>query len=232
MAIVLNGQTNDVTIDGVSVATESEVSSAIAAIPAVPDATETIAGKVELATIAEVQAGTDTTRAVTPAGLSGAGFSKLVRATSVNSFSGTAIDFTNIPSWAKRITVMFNGVSTSGTSAIQVQLGTSVGVKTTEYNTAGHNLNISTSAGTGHTSGAVFGSNLMATKAFGGSIDITNVGGNIWVYKGEIANSDNSYGRTTAGNVILSSTLDRIRITTVNGTDTFNGGSVNIMYEG
>jgi hypothetical protein len=35
-----------------------------------------------------------------------------------------------------------------------------------------------------------------------------------------------------AGSVTLSATLDRIRITTVNGTDTFDAGSINIAYEG
>ena len=39
---------------------------------AVPDATTEIKGKVELATVAEAKAGTDTARAVTPAGLAGA----------------------------------------------------------------------------------------------------------------------------------------------------------------
>lgn len=39
----------------------------------VPDATETVKGIVELATIAESQTGTDTTRAVTPAGLASTG---------------------------------------------------------------------------------------------------------------------------------------------------------------
>jgi hypothetical protein len=35
-----------------------------------------------------------------------------------------------------------------------------------------------------------------------------------------------------AGHVSLSGALDRIRLTTVNGTDTFDAGSVNIIYEG
>jgi hypothetical protein len=32
--------------------------------------------------------------------------------------------------------------------------------------------------------------------------------------------------------VSLSGTLDRIRLTTVNGSDTFDAGSINIIYEG
>lgn len=60
--------------EGGKLATESEVAAAVGAIPVTPDATETVKGKVELATTAEVQAGTDTTRAVTPAGFQSASF--------------------------------------------------------------------------------------------------------------------------------------------------------------
>ena len=49
----------------------------------------------------------------------------LISGTAVASTSGTAINFDNaIPSWAKRVIVMFQGVSTNGTGIIQVQLGT------------------------------------------------------------------------------------------------------------
>ena len=50
-------------------------------------------------------------------------YGQLVSGTAVASTSGTSIDFTGIPSWVKRITVMFNGVSTSGTSFKQIQIG-------------------------------------------------------------------------------------------------------------
>lgn len=47
----------------------------------------------------------------------------LTSGTAVATTSGTSIDFTGIPSWAKKITVMFSAVSTNGTSPIQVQIG-------------------------------------------------------------------------------------------------------------
>ena len=52
------------------------------------------------------------------------------RGTTVASTSGTSIDFTGIPSFVKRITVMLNQVSLSGTSNVCIQLGTSGGVDT------------------------------------------------------------------------------------------------------
>ena len=61
---------------------------------------------------------------------------KIVSGTSVASTSGTSIDFTSIPSWVKRITVMFDGVSTNGTSNLQVQIGDSGGIENTGYTAA------------------------------------------------------------------------------------------------
>ena len=49
--------------------------------------------------------------------------SVITSGTSQASTSGTSIDFTSIPSWVKRITLMFNGVSTNGTSNYQIQIG-------------------------------------------------------------------------------------------------------------
>jgi len=63
---------------------------------------------------------------------SGAVYNGLQTGTAVTA-SGTSIDFTGIPSWVKRITVMFDGVSVSGTSRVMVQLGDSGGVETTGY---------------------------------------------------------------------------------------------------
>lgn len=34
-----------------------------------------------------------------------------------------------------------------------------------------------------------------------------------------------------SGDLLLSGTLDRVRITTANGTDTFDAGTINILYE-
>jgi len=59
---------------------------------------------------------------------------RIVRGTAVASTSGTSIDFTAIPAWVERITVMFQGVSTSGTSFVLVQLGTG----STTYTTSGY----------------------------------------------------------------------------------------------
>lgn len=150
--------------------------------------------------------------------------------TAQNTTSGTAIDFTGIPSWAKKITVMFNSVSTSGSSSILIQCGNSGGIVGTGYvSTSNHLNNASGSSGSNSTAGFIFFSN-SSTFTHSGIITICNLSGSIWVCS-IIGKSNTAHNVFGGGNGTISS-LDRIRITTVNGTDTFNAGSVNIMYEG
>ena len=149
--------------------------------------------------------------------------------TAVASTSGTSIDFTSIPSYVKRITVMFDAVSTNGTSNIQVQLGDSGGFETSGYFSTSSNTADITSL----TSGIVFndGSTIVAAGAYTGSLVFTLVSGNSFVVNGCGIRQTSNCG-SIAGSKTLSATLDRIRITTVNGTDTFDAGSINILYEG
>jgi hypothetical protein len=154
---------------------------------------------------------------------------RIVRGTAVASTSGTSIDFTAIPAWVERITVMFQGVSTSGTSFVLVQLGTG----STTYTTSGY-LGAVNSANsiTNQTTGFGVIGQPTAANVLHGSATITNITGNNWVYAGTIYLSNTAGGGGGAGSVSLGATLTAVRITTVNGTDTFDAGSINIMYEG
>ena len=157
----------------------------------------------------------------------------LTAATSVASTSGTSIDFTGIPSGVKRITVIFDGVSTNGSSVIQVQLGTSSGITTTGY-VASCGITDGGSVGTtAFSSGFGTADSGFNTYTESGNIIITNRSSNNWVASFSLFQRTSS-ARTAfgGGSVSLASTLDRVRITTVNGTDTFDAGSINIMYEG
>jgi hypothetical protein len=152
-------------------------------------------------------------------------------ATAVASTSGTSIDFTGLPSWIKKITVMFNGVSTNGaTSNYLIQLGagsvTTSGYlgATTFLSTVAVSANLTTGFGIYNASGA--------SQVFHGSVQITTMGSNLWVASGVTAQSNGAATMTTGGSVTLGGTLDRLRITTVNGTDAYDAGSVNILYEG
>ena len=157
----------------------------------------------------------------------------VVSGTSVASTSGTSIDFTGIPSWVRRVTVMFSGVSTNyaGSSNIIIQIGDSGGVETTGYSgSGGYFVNAGASGVVNFTTG--FGIQATtATNSFHGSISICLVSSNLWAASGTLGRSDGVAVHSTGGTKSLSDTLDRVRITTVNGTDTFDAGSINIMYE-
>jgi hypothetical protein len=164
--------------------------------------------------------------------LSFASRTRLVRATEVATTSGTSVDFTGIPSWVRRITVAINGVSTNGTSAMQIQLGDSGGIETSGYVASnavitGVNTCNTTSIATGF---SIIGSTAAETRH--GALILTNSSGNNWLAMGNFFNSSTSHAGGTQGEKATSATLDRIRLTTVNGTDTFDAGSVNIIYEG
>jgi len=148
--------------------------------------------------------------------------------------TNTFFDFTGIPSWVKRITLMLDGVSTNGTSPVIVQLGDSGGIETSGYIGATALAQVSTSGSGGLSSGFTTDGNgtLASTYTRHGVITVLNISSNIWVAQGCVGEPTIQRVGFVGGSKSLSGVLDRIRITTVNGTDTFDAGSVNIMYEG
>ena len=149
----------------------------------------------------------------------------ITRGTEVATTSGTSVDFTSIPSTVKRITVMFNGVSTNGSNDYIIQIGDSGGIENTGY--------VSESSDRGgdatSTEGFILTRTSTSTSACYGIATICNFSSNSWISSANI--SITGIVSSSAGSKSLSATLDRIRITTVGGTDTFDAGSVNIMYE-
>jgi hypothetical protein len=158
---------------------------------------------------------------------------RAVQGTAQNTTSGTSIDFTGIPSWVKRITVMFNGVSTNNVSAVTVRLGTSGGIETSNYFGAATATYAAGNSAISFSSG--FEEIGLATAAATryGALMFNNVSGNTWSVQG-IYGSIGGVPITVqfGGMKSLAGTLDRLRLTTVNGTDTFDAGSVNLLLEG
>jgi hypothetical protein len=158
---------------------------------------------------------------------------KLTLGTVQASTSGTSIDFTGIPSWVKRVTVMFNGTSVSGTSPLMVQLMTGSSVPTTSgyLGTANGGFN-NDPDGSNHSAGFKL-ANTSPSASYTNNVNmiITNLTGNTWSELSIVTNSTSPRIAIGSGSVALASILTGIRITTVNGTDTFDAGSVNIIYE-
>jgi hypothetical protein len=162
-------------------------------------------------------------------------YGQLRSATAVASTSGTSIDFTSVPSWVKRITVMLQGVSTSGGSNLQIQLGTGA---TPTYTTTGYlgscggGGNGSTIAAANFTAGFGLTAGSSAASLMNGGLVITNITSNTWVAFGTTGRSDATNTYMIGSSVALGAALTAVRITTVNGTDTFDAGNINILYEG
>jgi len=182
------------------------------------------------------QAGLDAPITLTSPVIAGTptGVGVLTSGTVVATTSGTSIDFTGLPSWIKRITVMFNGVSSSSTSSIQVQIG-SGSVLTSGYNASVGLINNSSFTTTSNISSGFAivptGVNVNGYTYYG-QIILSSMGSNIWQASGNIGLAAAALNIIfLAGGVTLSGALDRIRLTTVNGTDTFDAGSINILYE-
>jgi hypothetical protein len=150
----------------------------------------------------------------------------VVRRGTAVSASGTSVDFTGIPSWVERITVVMSGISTNGSSQVVVQLGDSGGIETSGYEgsiTRASTVNDFSSSFIVH-------SNIAAATVAYVYVTIANITGNTWV-EASTAGSVGNVIAVGAGGKTLSANLDRIRITTVNGTDTFDAGTINILYE-
>ena len=144
---------------------------------------------------------------------------------------GSVVPFPSIPSWAKRVTVMFSGVSTNGSSNPLVQVGTGGSATTSGYSGAAVNLSNGGSIGVStYTTGfgVYYGS---ASNAINGHMLLTLLTGNQWIASYNFAVTSSAGICTGAGNVTLAGALDYLRVTTVNGTDLFDAGSINIMWE-
>jgi len=192
-------------------------------VTAIPFITVDAKGRITSATTGTFSS-TPADGSITPAKLS----QPFTSGTVVASTGGTAIDFTGIPNWVKEVTVSFSEVSTDGASNYLFQLGDSGGIEDSGYNACGSNYVAVTTS----TSGFPFHNN-SSTFAQGGFIKFANLSGNTWAGNGNFGQiAGGGQVISIGGNKTLSGVLDRVRITTVNGIDTFDNGTINIMYEG
>ena len=155
---------------------------------------------------------------------------KIVRSTAVTLTTQTSVDFTSIPSWVKRITLTFQGMSLSGTSNFLIRLGTGGTPTTSGYVSGSSSIGASVAT---ITSSVGFAMQVGSTAALSisGAVAFTNLSSNIWTASGTGGYAGTTGTITVGGHISLGGTLDMVRLTTVNGTDTIDAGSVNILYE-
>jgi len=196
-----------------------------------PDATTTLVGTDVTQTLTNKTLTSPSMTSPTISGSPVMGASVITSATAVASTSGTSIDFTGIPSWVKRITVLFNNISTTGTSNYIIQIGAG-SIATTGYLSNSNYVNNAANSCTGaaSTQGFLINSDGAAVNVYSGMATIATLGSLTWICSGTI-NKNSTAGGFFAGSVTMGGTLDRVRITTAGGTDTFDAGSINILYE-
>ena len=164
--------------------------------------------------------------------LSFASRSRLVLGTSVASTSGISISFTSLPTWVRKITFMLLGVSTNGTANFLFRLSTGAVFASSGYVSNNQSLQGGvSSAATSSTNGFIITQSL-ATRVTTGTYQFVNYSGNEWVGTGVFAYEDVVAGSFGAGRISLGGVLDGVQIATSNGSDTFDAGAVNIIYEG
>jgi hypothetical protein len=167
---------------------------------------------------------------------SGAVYDGIQRGTAVTA-SGTSVEFTGIPTWVRRITVMFSGLSTNGTNVIKLQIGSG------SYSTSGYSSFVGaiTSSNTVSyaplTDGIYLAGHNAATDATSGVFTLVNITGNTWGVAGtgvRAVATTVTVNTTSMVPFALGGALDRLRIigsASGNPSDTFDAGTVNILYE-
>jgi len=195
--------------------------------------TSTGSGANVLASGASLTSPTLTSPTLTSPTFSGTPGSSLITRMSAGGVSAsgyTSVDFTSMPSWINAITVMFSDISTNGSSFMLVQLGTSAGVTTSGYVSTCNDLD----GGGGSSSNSSTAGLIMRVQSppgiINGLMNIAYLGSNRWAAN-VTCMSITSVVFMGGGTVTLGGTLDRVRITTVNGTDAFDTGTINVSYQ-
>ena len=149
--------------------------------------------------------------------------------TTVATTSGTAVDFTSIPSGVKRISMMFNQVSCNGTTPRLIQIGTSSGLVTSGYISSG-SFQGGGMAGLTSTAGFLCGNGGATGDKTVGIAIIQTLGSNAWAMSTANGDGTANFTKVGGGSITLGGVLDRVRLSTT-GSATFDHGSVNIAWE-
>jgi len=155
--------------------------------------------------------------------------SKVVRLAS-QSLSGTQINTTGLPSGIKKIEIAISGLSTNGTSIPLLRLGDSGGAENTGYSDS---VSVVTNTGQGtlsESSGFPVTNSNAATAVYSGMMTLIHLGSNLWIWAWNGAYTNLAASVQGGGSKTLSAELDRIQFTMVNGTDTFDGGTIQVSY--
>jgi hypothetical protein len=156
--------------------------------------------------------------------------------TAVNAATGspTSVTFSSIPSWVKRVTVNITGVSTNGTSNLRFRIGPVAGVETSGYLGTTVGFAVTNLAAVQFTLGFDVNDSGTAASTRNGSfiLSLLDSATNTWAIQGCMGQSNTNSASFVGGSKPLAGVLSVLSMTTTNGTDTFDAGSINVLYEG
>jgi len=146
------------------------------------------------------------------------------------SASGATVSFTGIPSWARRITILLSGVSTVAAGLPALRAG-SGGYEASGYDSVNNAIASSTvgSSASATTSWDLQNSGGSA-NVYTGQIVITKVNGTLYTISGQVRYNTTSTA-LSVGFKTFAGTIDRVQLLMSTGADTFNGGTMNVMWE-
>jgi hypothetical protein len=146
--------------------------------------------------------------------------------------SGVSVDITSIPSWVTQINVKYANLSTNGTSIPIIQLGDSGGIETTGYNGSVSSMSPAT-ASASISSGLALTTAIADVSSLNGEVLISRVdlASNLWVMCMSGSFQGGSITIQSFASKSLSAALDRLRITTFGGTESFDAGTVSVSWQ-
>lgn len=157
--------------------------------------------------------------------------SSLVSGTAITTSGASSYEFTGIPASAKNVKLLLRNVSTTGaTNAwFRIQLGTSGG-----YVTSGYGATVTALSGTAVTNafdniGFMAAFTVADAELYSGIIDLAEVSANVWTMSGQLKASTTRMC-FSAGDVSLGAELTSVKLS-VHSSGTFDGGTINILYE-
>lgn len=142
--------------------------------------------------------------------------------------SGTAIDFTSLPTGISELELWFDGASRNSTSSEGlIQIGSGGSPKTTGYD-SGAGASGNSSEDLVSTAGFIIGYPASSSAGLHGKLQLHHFGSDRWVasYSAHQSGGEATIG---GGGVTLAGTLDNLRFTTTLGS-TLNGGQIRLRY--
>jgi hypothetical protein len=154
---------------------------------------------------------------------------ELIDLGSVATTSGTSKGFFDLPDNVVEVIFGIHGVGTNGSSNILLQIGDAGGVENTDYFSGYEGILTSGATGSVTATAGFLLSSMANTRLLYGHVRMRRIDDsiNLWSVSGFLSCDDGTdVNFANGGNKAISAVLDRVQLTTANGTDAFRAGII------